>query len=65
MLNAPELVELRRANPVSLDDARGLADELGLPGDVLVAPRDVSGPGRKARPRPLVRSARTEESPTC
>ena len=30
MLNATELVQLRRANPVSLDDARRLADELGL-----------------------------------
>lgn len=30
MLNAPELVELRRANPVALDDAGDLAAELGL-----------------------------------
>jgi hypothetical protein len=30
MLNAPELRELRRANPVSLDEALGLADALDL-----------------------------------
>jgi hypothetical protein len=30
MLNAPELADLRQANPVTLDDARRLADELDL-----------------------------------
>ena len=54
MLNTSELVELRRANPVSLDDARRLADELGLPARVLAARRDALEPGRNARPRRLV-----------
>jgi hypothetical protein len=30
MLNAPELTDLRAANPVSLDEARRLADALQL-----------------------------------
>lgn len=54
MLNAPELVELRRVNPVSLDDARRLADELGLPARILAAREGTSESRRKARPRPLV-----------
>jgi hypothetical protein len=54
MLNAPELVELGRANPVSLDDARRLADELGLPARVFAARGGTSQPARKAGPRPLV-----------
>jgi hypothetical protein len=54
MLNAPELVELSRANPVSLDDARRLAEELGLPARVLAARRGTSEPGHRARPRRLV-----------
>jgi hypothetical protein len=54
MLNAPELIELRRANPVSPDDARGLSEELGLHERVL-ALRDVARePERRARPRVLV-----------
>jgi hypothetical protein len=54
MLNASELVELRRANPVLLDDASHLADELGLPARVFAARGDASEPERKARSRPLV-----------
>jgi hypothetical protein len=37
MLNAPELVELREANPISLDDARRLADSLDLHSRVLMS----------------------------
>jgi hypothetical protein len=35
MLNAPELTELRRSNPISLDDARRLAESFGLQARVL------------------------------
>jgi hypothetical protein len=38
MLNASELIELRDANPVSLDDARELVDALDLHARVLAAP---------------------------
>jgi hypothetical protein len=54
VLNASELVELRRANPVSLDDARRLADQLGLSDRVLALRAEAARPARKARPRPLV-----------
>ena len=37
MLNAPELIELRNANPTSLDDARRLTDALGLHSRLLSA----------------------------
>lgn len=50
MLSAPELLELRRANPVTLDEARRLADELGL--DELQPPG--AQPERRARTRRLV-----------
>jgi len=53
MLNAPELVELRLANPVPVDDARRLADELGLPARVLAARGGTSESRRKAPARPL------------
>ena len=54
MLNAPELLELRRANPVSLDDARRIADELDLEARVRTVREEAPRPKRKARPRPLV-----------
>ena len=56
MLNAPELIELRRANPISLADARRLADELDLHSRVLGLPAEplTSGPGCGARRRALV-----------
>jgi hypothetical protein len=54
MLNAPELLELRRANPVSLDDARGLSEELGLRERVLALRDDAREPERRARSRVLV-----------
>jgi hypothetical protein len=50
MLNAPELVELRRANPVSVEDARRLADEL----DLTRLRTEVLEPRHRARRRPLV-----------
>lgn len=50
MLNTPELVELRRANPVSLADARRLAPELGLAG---LQP-GAAEPRHRSRPRRLV-----------
>lgn len=50
MLNAPELVELRRANPVSLDDAHRLAEELGLP----TLGAEAAKPAHRARPQRLV-----------
>jgi hypothetical protein len=50
MLNAGELDELHRANPVSLDDARRLADELGL---ATVQP-GAAEPQHRPRPRRLV-----------
>jgi hypothetical protein len=49
MLNAPELAELRRANPVSLDDARDLAEALDLRPQVL-AHRVASPAGPDVRP---------------
>ena len=54
MLNAPELVELRRANPVALDDARRAADELGLPARLGALRTEVAKPERRARPPRLV-----------
>jgi len=54
MLNAPELVELNRANPVSLDEARRLAGELGLDTRLLAHRSEPSKPERRARPRTLV-----------
>jgi len=53
MLNAPELVELRLVNPVPVDDARRLADELGLAARVLAARGGTSESRRKAPARPL------------
>jgi hypothetical protein len=49
MLNAPELEELRRANPVSLAEASRLADELGLAAPAAPPVK----PERRPRPRPL------------
>jgi hypothetical protein len=54
MLNAPDLIELRRANPVSLGEARRLADELGLEARVLSSLAEAAKPQRKSRPRGLV-----------
>jgi hypothetical protein len=54
MLNTPELLELRLANPVSPDDARRLADELGLEARALTCRAEATKPGRKTRPRPIV-----------
>jgi hypothetical protein len=53
MLNAAELSELRGANPVSLEDARSLVDELGLRSRVLAASL-AAPPPRPARRRVLV-----------
>src|SRR5690242_21947645 len=54
VLNAPDLVELRRANPVPLEEARHAADELGLPARLRAQRTEVATPDRRARPRPLV-----------
>jgi hypothetical protein len=55
MLNAPELIELREANPVSLDEARGLADALDLRSRVLAVQGDEpSASPHRARRRVLV-----------
>ncbi len=56
MLTAPELVELREANPVSRGDARRLADELGLDSRVheLGALPLTEAPTRRSRRRVLV-----------
>jgi hypothetical protein len=53
MLNTPELTELRRANPVSLDDARRVADTLDLRARVVslrneqLTPRAARRPARR------------------
>jgi len=49
MLNAPELTDLRAANPVSLDEARRLADALQLHSRVLSAANEPFA-ARAARP---------------
>ena len=49
MLNAPELTDLRAANPVSLDEARSLADALQLHSRVLSAANEPFA-ARAARP---------------
>jgi hypothetical protein len=56
MLNAPELTDLRAANPVSLDDARRLADTLHLHSRVLSAGNEpfASRAARPARRRVVV-----------
>jgi hypothetical protein len=56
MLNAPELTDLRAANPVSLDDARRLADALHLHSRVLSAGNEpiASRAARPARRRVVV-----------
>jgi hypothetical protein len=54
MLNGPELLDLRLANPVSLDDARRLADELGLEARALLFRAEPPKPERKPRTRSLV-----------
>jgi hypothetical protein len=51
MLKAPELIELRRANPVSLDDARGLVDTLDLRARVLSLRAERLTPPNAPRPR--------------
>ena len=53
MLKTPELSELRRTNPVSLDDARRLVDALDLQTRVLGVASGASGP--KPAPRPARR----------
>jgi hypothetical protein len=53
MLNASELIELRDANPVSLDEARHLADALDLRSSVF-AVRAEPAPHRPDRRRVLV-----------
>jgi hypothetical protein len=50
MLNAPELVELREANPISLDDARRLADALDLYSRVLMPSAEADEGGHTAAP---------------
>jgi hypothetical protein len=55
MLKAPELIELRRANPVSLQDARVAAGELGLHARIRALPLEPTPhPPRPARRRALV-----------
>lgn len=56
MLNAPELTDLRAANPVSLDDARRLTDALHLHSRVLSAGNEpfASRAARPARRRVVV-----------
>jgi len=51
MLNAPELIELRRSNPVSLDDARRLADSLDLQAQVLSLGDEPLAPPTRRRTR--------------
>jgi hypothetical protein len=53
MLNAPELIELRRANPVSLEDGRREVDALDLVSRVTAAAR-TTPPASRGRPRALV-----------
>jgi hypothetical protein len=50
MLNTPELTELRGANPVSLDEARRLADELDLHTRLLGLADAAPPPARNSRP---------------
>lgn len=56
MLTAPDLIELRDADPVSPEEARRLADELDLHSRVLAASAEPSAPERVPRRgrRPLV-----------
>jgi hypothetical protein len=55
MLNTPELIELRRANPVSLEDARHLADELDLPSRVIALAAEAERDHEGLSPRPTHR----------